>query len=191
MLGLKVKTNAQWCANAILHLDDLIVDHAHCEKKAAAFALSMIQRYPDKTRLVMDMVEIVNEEMEHFKLVMQWMAKRNLQLTNDRGNGYANQLHRLMRKEEPHRLLDSLLIGAMIEARSCERFTILSTHCPDEELRDFYKSLLASEAGHYHQYTDIAREYFPRSVVSNRLRELLEQEAAIVESLPNKASMHG
>ncbi|HBB25658.1 MAG TPA: hypothetical protein DCZ59_05280 [Bacteroidetes bacterium] len=112
-------------------------------------------------------------------------------LTHDAGNRYAQQLHEHIRKSEPHRLLDSLIVGAFIEARSCERFSLLAEHAKTEDMRVLYKSLLASEAGHYRAYTDIAREYFPVQDVKNRLKEFGQIEADIIRSMTNQPTMHG
>jgi tRNA-(ms[2]io[6]A)-hydroxylase len=191
MLGLKATTNPGWVENAVLHTNEILIDHAHCEKKAAAFAMALIQRYPKRSRLVTDMIAIAKEELEHFDLVFQYILKRGLLLTIDRGNYYAKQLHEHISHNEPLRLLDSLLVGALIEARSCERFSLLSEKIEDVELRLLYSSLLASEAGHYRAYTDIAREYFPVAQVKVRLMEFCEIEAEIVRKLPGYETMHG
>lgn len=191
MLCLKSQTNPEWVAVAVAHPDDIINDHAHCEKKAAAFAMALIQRYPERSRLVGDMIDIAKEELEHFEQVHQFILKRGNVLGYDRGNSYAKQLHEHIRKTEPERLLDSLIVGAFIEARSCERFSILCEHVPDKDLAEFYRSLLASEAGHYRAYTDIAREYFPVSVVKQRLNEFGDIEAEIIRNMSNKPTMHG
>jgi tRNA-(ms[2]io[6]A)-hydroxylase len=170
MLGLLCKTNPGWIEVATLHADEIINDHAHCEKKAAAFAMALIQRYPGHSRLVSDMLEIAKEEIDHFATVHNLILERGSVLHRDRGNAYARKLHDLIRKQDPNRLMDSLIVGALIEARS---------------------SLLASEAGHYKSYTDIARVYFPATQVRQRLKEMLEAEAVIVRSLANSPSMHG
>lgn len=192
MLCLKNDTNPEWIAAASQRLTDIMIDHAHCEKKAAANGMSMIQRYPEKDDLVRDMIDLINEEMEHFAFVVKELHRRGASLTRDRGDRYAQLLTQHIRKQEPHKLLDLLLVDALIEARSCERFSILSK-CGDipADLREFYRSLLASEAGHYRTFTDIARRYFPAEEVRRRLDELAEIEAEIVRNLPNEPTIHG
>lgn len=192
MLCLKNETNPEWIAVASKHLIDIMIDHAHCEKKAAANGMSMIQRYPEKDDLVRDMIDLINEEMSHFDFIVREIHKRGVSLTRDKGDRYAQMLTQLTRKQEPHRLLDLLLIDAIIEARSCERFSILSK-CEDipADLRELYHSLLVSEAGHYRTFTDIARRYFPAEEVRQRLNELADLEAEIIRNLPNEPTIHG
>lgn len=191
MLCLQSSSNAGWVDVAVAHPEAILIDHAHCEKKAAAFALAMINRYPSRMRLVRDMIDLAREEMEHFDLVVRELDRRGLVLTPDRGNAYAKALHEAMRRDEPHRLLDALIVGAFIEARSCERFSLLADHAATADMRELYRSLLASEAGHYRAYTDIARTYFPTEVVRARLQDFGRIEADIVASLPNLPTMHG
>lgn len=191
MLCLECESNPEWIGVANDHLIEILIDHAHCEKKAAAFALAMINRYPERTRLVKDMIDLAKEEIEHFELVVKELESRGVALTHDSGNRYAQQLHEHIRKSEPHRLLDSLIVGAFIEARSCERFSLLAEHASTEDMRVLYKSLLASEAGHYRAYTDIAREYFPVEDVKRRLKEFGRIEADIIRSMTNQPTMHG
>lgn len=191
MLCLECESNPEWIGVANEHLIDILIDHAHCEKKAAAFALAMINRYPERTRLVKGMIDLAKEELDHFELVVKELESRGVALTHDAGNRYAQMLHENIRKSEPHRLLDSLIVGAFIEARSCERFSLLSEHATTEDMRTLYKGLLASEAGHYRAYTDIAREYFPVDEVRQRLKEFGQIEAAIIRSMTNQPTMHG
>jgi tRNA-(ms[2]io[6]A)-hydroxylase len=192
MLCLQNSTNSEWITVASAHLDDILIDHAHCEKKAAANAMSMVQRYPDKHHLVLEMIAILKEEWEHFELCFDELQRRKVTMTRDKGDFYVQELAKLARRHEPERCLDLLLIDALIEARSCERFSILSK-CEDipEDLRKFYYSLLASEAGHYRMFTDLAREYFPHDVVKTRLTELSTAEAEIIRTLPNTPTIHG
>lgn len=191
MLCLKAPSRPAWIGNARVDLEKIMIDHAHCEKKAAANGMALINRYPDRQRLVHAMFDLVEEEMEHFRYVYDMIIERGGELTRDRGDPYAQALHRLIRKNEPERMLDHLLVAALIEARSCERFRILSEHIPDPELAEFYRSLLASEAGHYRIFCDIAREYYPEEVVGDRLDELATAEADIVRNLTDEPMMHG
>ncbi len=167
------------------------MDHAHCEKKAAANGMALINRYPERDLLVRKMFDLVDEEMEHFRYVYDMIRERGGELKRDPGDPYAQALHKLIRKNEPQRMMDHLLVAALIEARSCERFRILSEHIPDPKLAEFYRSLLASEAGHYRIFCDIAKEYFPHDEVNTRLDELATLEAEIVHNLPNEPMMHG
>ena len=191
MLCLQSETNSEWIDVACANTESILVDHALCEKKAAAFALALITRYPKRMRLIRDMIALAQEELEHFDMVMQELEKRGLTLSKDVGNPYANALHKFVRQGEPKRLLDSLIVGAFIEARSCERFSLLSKHAPTEDLRQMYGSLLASEAGHYRAYTDIAREYFPVEEVRARIKEFADYEADVVKGLANQPTVHG
>ena len=191
MLCLKTPSQHHWVENAQVDLHRIMVDHAPCEKKAAANGMALINRYPERDLLVRKMFELVEEEMEHFRAVYEMIRERGGVLTRDPGDSYAQALHKLIRKNEPERMLDHLLVAALIEARSCERFRILSEHIPDPAMAEFYRSLLASEAGHYRVFCDIAREYFPEETVRARLDELADAEADIVRALPNEAMMHG
>jgi len=191
MLCLKSESKIEWVENALQNLDQILIDHAHCERKAATFALSMTTRYPERELMVSKMIEIAQEELEHFQLVHNYIVEKGIQFTKDSGNFFVQNLHSLISKQEPMRFLDSLLVGALIEARSCERFSQLAKHVQSVELQKFYSSLLASEAGHYTIYTDIAREYFPKETVKGRLEELAEKEAEIVDLLDNTPTIHG
>lgn len=191
MLCLKQPSRPHWIDNASVDLQKIMIDHAHCEKKAALNGMALINRYPGHDSLVRAMFDLIEEEVEHFRYVYDMIRERGGELTKDRGDAYAQELHKLIRKNEPERMLDHLLVAALIEARSCERFRILSEHIPDRELAEFYRSLLASEAGHYRIFCDVAREYFPAEVVSDRLEELATLEGEIVGGLKDEAMMHG
>lgn len=191
MLCLKTLSNPAWADAATIDLDRVLLDHAHCEKKAAVNAMALVSRYPNRDMLVREMIALAREEMEHFELVYAFIRKRGGELRHDPGDPYAQALHKEVRKEEPGRMMDLLLVAALIEARSCERFSILSKSVVDAELRTFYHSLLASEAGHYRVFYDIACEYYPETEVRRRLDELSDREAAIVRELPSMPMMHG
>lgn len=191
MLCLKVPSQQTWIDAARADLDRVLVDHAHCEKKAAANALALLSRYPDRESLVREMIALAQEETEHLSQVYEIMRRRGIALERDPGDPYVQALHREIRQNEPGRLLDQLLVAALIEARSCERFSMLAKHVPDEELCAFYRSLLASEAGHYRTFYDIACEYFPEAEVRARLEELATREAGIVLALASAPTMHG
>ncbi len=192
MLGLKTASNSEWVTIAAANLEQILIDHAHCEKKAAANGMAMIARYPDRDQLVREMIALIKEETEHFEFIFEELQRRGVSLTRDRGDRYVQELSGHVNKNEPRRMLDFLLVAALIEARSCERFSLLSK-CEDipADLRTLYHELLASEAGHYRAFTDLARAYFPREEVQQRLDELLDIEAAIVRQLPSEPTMHG
>lgn len=191
MLGLQAETNAEWLIRVKNDAAALLADHAHCEKKAASMAISLLNRYPERKVLVDQMAELAIEEMSHFRMVLRKMEDRNIGLTRDPGDAYAQSLHTQIRKSEPNRLLDTLIVSSLIEARSCERFKLLSETVDDQDLREFYASLLASEARHRNTFLDLARMYFPASTVSERLSTLADFEARLVQSLPSQPMMHG
>ena len=191
MLGLRCETNTEWVERVSADPAMLLADHAHCEKKAATMAISLLNSYPERRELVDEMSELAIEEMSHFRMVLKKMSERNLKLTHDRGDSYAQALHSQISKQEPEKFLDKLIVASLIEARSCERFQLLSEHASDEELREFYRSLLASEARHRNTFLKLARLYFPNDEVAIRLEEFEKFEADIVSSLTSEPVMHG
>jgi tRNA-(ms[2]io[6]A)-hydroxylase len=192
MLCLQAPTNPEWLTIAANNIIPLMVDHAHCEKKAAANAMNLIMRYSDHEELVKEMITVMEEELAHFKLMVNELCQRGATLGKDPGNWYAQQLSQCIRKAEPERLLDSLLVDAFIEARSCERFTLLAgSEAIPEDVRGIYYSLMASEEGHYESFIALARQYFPNALVEQRLQEIASHEATIVRSLTNTPTMHG
>jgi tRNA-(ms[2]io[6]A)-hydroxylase len=192
MLCLQAPTNDGWLDVAAHNIIAVMKDHAHCEKKAALNALNLIAWYSDHDALVKEMIVVLEEETAHFKLMVGELTQRGYSLGRDKGNPYAKKLSALMRKEEPMRLLDALLLDALIEARSCERFTLLARcEAIPDDVRGIYHSLMASEEGHYLTFVDLAKEYFPPNTVNTRFEELCCEEAAIVRALQNKPAMHG
>jgi tRNA-(ms[2]io[6]A)-hydroxylase len=191
MLGLHNSTSEEWIAAVNSNPASVLRDHAHCEKKAATMAISLLNRYPEKRDLVEKMAALAEEEMGHFRMVVDKMYQLGIDLTPDTGDSYARQLHEHIRKQEPHRLLDSLIVSSLIEARSCERFQLLSKSVNDTDLREFYRSLLESEARHRSVFLALARQYFDNKEVAVRLDQLEEIEARIVQNLPNEPVMHG
>jgi tRNA-(ms[2]io[6]A)-hydroxylase len=191
MLGLQVSTGRSWVAAAGQNVESILVDHAHCERKAATMALSLINRYPERTELVQAMVDLAREEMEHFQQVHFQITSRGYRLTHDPGDEYVQKLHQEIRKQEPGRLLDTLLVSSLVEARSCERFKLLAESIDDAGLSHFYASLVRSEASHRTLFVDLARRYFNRNIVNARLEALALREAEIVSELAGFALMHG
>lgn len=186
MLHLQLPTETQWADTALRNLGDILVDHLYCEQKAASNAISMIVRYPQHTQLVDTLTDIVAEEWDHYRRVLAEIRKRNIPVGQQRVDEYAVRLLKFERKGQgmDKQLLDKLLVCAIIEARSCERFKMLSQNVVDPELKAFYYELMASEAGHYTVFTDLARVYFPPMEVSDRLQDLVALEKEIVATLP-------
>lgn len=191
MLKLKSETSDRWVEVAKQNLDAVLLDHVHCEKKAAATALSLINRYPDKSKLVHAMADLAREEMDHFRRVLAIAESRGGTLVRDHGDGYVNMLLQATRKQEPQRLLDALLCAALIEARSCERFARLAAALPEGEIKSIYDELIPIEAGHFSLFMSLAREYFHREEVNARFEELAHHEAAICVGLPCEPRIHG
>jgi tRNA-(ms[2]io[6]A)-hydroxylase len=187
---LKLPTSWAWVEQAIAHLDIILLDHSHCERKAASAALNLMFRYPSNTKLVRELTAIAREELEHFELVNQWLEKRGIPLAPLNSPPYAAGLKALIRKSEPDRLLDSLLISGLIEARSHERLGLLARHCPEPELAKFYHSLMASEARHFGVYWVLADTYFERDRVKVRLDELAIKESELLVTLHPQPRIH-
>ncbi len=187
---LKTPTKADWIDQAINNLDTILLDHSHCERKAASVALNLMFRYSSNTILVRKLTAIAKEELEHFEQVNQWLDKKNIPLGPLSSPPYGAKLKSIISTKEPTRLLDSLLIAALIEARSHERLGLLGTHCPDEDLAKFYRSLMASEARHYGIYWVLADTYFERELVQKRLEELSTIESEILATLHPEPRIH-
>lgn len=193
ILGLHLPTDPRWVNLAAISLEDILTDHVYCEQKAATSCISLIQRYPDKIELVNELSPIVTEEWGHFRLVLQELRKRNLQLGKQRKDEYVNKLLQFEAKggREEDRLLDKLLICALIEARSCERFKRLSEGLNDDYLRNFYRRFMESEAGHYVTFIELAETYIDKDKVRKRWQEWLAYEADIIKKLePRGDRMH-
>ncbi len=187
---LKQPTRWEWVEQALTHLNTILLDHSHCERKAAGVALNLMFRYPSNTKLVRELTAIAREELEHFELVNQWLERRGIPLGPLSSPPYGTGLKALIRKDEPQRLLDSLLVSGLIEARSHERLGLLATHCPDRELAEFYRSLMASEARHYGIYWVLADTYFERDVVKERLEVLTVKESELLATLHPEPRIH-
>lgn len=185
MLGLKLPTDPRWANIAEKSIEEILTDHAFCEQKAATQCISMIVRFSERVELVDAVSPVVAEEWGHFRKVLKELKKRGFELGKQRKDEYVLALQSFVKKggsKEDH-LLENLLICALIEARSCERFRLLSLHCSDESLRDFYHEFMVSEAGHYRMFLDLARTYFPAERVKSRWSEWLEFEASVMQSL--------
>jgi tRNA-(ms[2]io[6]A)-hydroxylase len=185
MLGLKLPTDPRWVNLAEKSLEEILTDHAYCEQKAATSCISLIQAFPEREELVAELAPIVTEEWGHFRLVLAELRKRGLKLGRQRKDEYVNALIAFERKggTRDERLLERLLVCAHIEARSCERFRLLSLHIGDEKLKDFYHGFMVSEAGHYRLFIDLANTYADPARVKARWQEYLDHEAEIMQSL--------
>jgi len=185
ILGLQLPSDPRWVNLAEKSLEDILTDHAYCEQKAATSCISIIQRHSDKEKIVQELSPIVTEEWGHFRLVLAELQKRKLKLGRQRKDEYVNELVKFEMKggNEDERLLDKLLICALIEARSCERFKRLSEGLDDEYLRHFYRRFMESEAGHYTLFIDLAESYIDKEKVSSRWKEWLKYEAGVMRQL--------
>jgi tRNA-(ms[2]io[6]A)-hydroxylase len=190
VLGLRHNTSVDFVAKYESNLEEMLLDHAHCEKKAAMCALNLIGRYPDFPDLVETMAEIVEEEMAHFREVLVLMADRGWVYRGSRASKYASKLHANVRSGYEDGFIDRMLVAAMIEARSCERFALLGEHLKDDTLRTFYQSLFESEARHYATYVKLAMAHFEEAAVRERLDEMLDIEAAIVAESDAAPKLH-
>lgn len=191
MLCLKINSKPEWIENAVKNTESILIDHAHCEKKAAGTGMSLISSYPEKFEISMTMSDLIEEEVSHFRSVVKLLNEKGISLAKDKGDPYAKELLSHVRTYEPKRMLDRLLTAGIIEARSCERLQLLGKYFEDEELKKFYTDLSASEAGHYVTFIKLAKLYFDEEEVKDRLNELAEIEKQIVLSLPNNPTVHG
>ncbi|MCW3108562.1 MAG: tRNA-(ms[2]io[6]A)-hydroxylase [Segetibacter sp.] len=185
ILGLHLPTDPRWVDLAHISLEEILTDHAYCEQKAATSCISLIQRYSEKEKLVTELAPIVTEEWGHFRLVLAELKKRNLTLGKQRKDEYVNKLMAFQKKDgsDEERFLDKLLIFALIEARSCERFKRLSEGLNDTYLSNFYRRFMESEAGHYTLFIELAETYIDKERVRKRWQQWLEYEAGIMKEL--------
>lgn len=190
MLNLHSNTDPGWLEAAVLHPEELLLDHAHCEKKAAGTAMNLLFAYVDREELARDMAEIVREELSHFELVLDLLKRRRIRWRRMTPSEYGARLAELVNKQEPHKAVDRLLVAGLIEARSCERFAVLRDGLPDRELADFYGSLFESEARHHSTYVRLAKLFAPEEQVIQRLGELAQREAEILAASSGPLRVH-
>lgn len=185
VLGLELPTDPRWVDIAEKNISDILTDHAYCEQKAASSCISLIVQFPDRQELVDMLTPVVAEEWSHFERVLEEMKKRGFRLGIQRKDEYVDKLMKLQKKggSRDQLLMEKLLMNALIEARSCERFRLLWKHIPDSELSVFYYELMVSEAGHYKNFLKLAKAYNPEELVMRRWNEWLEGEAQIVKTL--------
>lgn len=185
VLGLQLPTDPRWVNIAEMQIEDILVDHAYCEQKAASSCISLIVQYPEKDELVEVLTPVVAEEWAHFERVIEQLKKRGFTLGKMRKDEYVSQLNGILKKggSRDQQLVEKLLMNALIEARSAERFKRLWKNIKDEELSRFYYELMVSEAGHYNNFIDLARQYMPEDYVNDRWKEFLSAEAEIIANL--------
>jgi tRNA-(ms[2]io[6]A)-hydroxylase len=193
MLGLKLETDPRWVRIVETNIEEILTDHAWCEQKAASNAISIITKNPDKTDLVTALLEIAAEELEHFQRVHAIIKERNLTFGPERKDDYVNQLFKFLKRggSREESLVDRLLFAAMIEARSCERFKVLSTNINDPELAAFYNELMISEAGHYTTFLKFAKQAAETVDVDTRWKEWLAFEGELIKSYGKSETVHG
>lgn len=193
MLGLKLPTDPRWVNIVEKNIEDILTDHAFCEQKAASTAISLIVSFPEYTDLVQEMIALVKEEISHFKMVHDKILKKGWVLGRDRKDNYVIKLVTFFPKggSRTTQLVHRLLYAALIEARSCERFRLLSEELEDKELAEFYRNLMVSEANHYTMFLGFARQYGNRKEVDEKWQKLLEFEAQIMKDLGKTQTVHG
>jgi len=193
MLGLKLPTDPRWVNIVAKNIDEILTDHAYCEQKAASTAISLIVSFPEYSDLIEEMVALSREEMGHFKMVHDRIIARGQKLGRDRKDEYVLKLLKFFPKggSRTMQLVHRLLYAALIEARSCERFRLLSEELEDKELADFYHKLMVSEASHYTMFLKFARQYGNREEVDKKWQDLLSYEAEIMKNLGTQETIHG
>lgn len=185
VLGLELPTDPRWVNIAEKSIEDILVDHAYCEQKAASSCISLIIKFPDKSEVVEALTPVVAEEWSHFERVLEQLTKRGYALGPQRKDEYVAALSKIEKKggSREQQLVEKLLINALIEARSCERFRLLWKNIEDQELQKFYYELMVSEAGHYKNFLSLAKKYQPEEIVMKRWKEILAAEAEIIQNL--------
>ncbi len=193
MLGLKLPTDPRWVNIVEKNIEEILTDHAFCEQKATSTAISLIVSFPEYTELVQEMTALVKEEISHFKMVHDKIIERGWTLGRDRRDDYVVQLMKFFPKggSRTTQLVHRLLYAALIEARSCERFRLLSEELEDKELAAFYRNLMVSEANHYTMFLGFARTYGDKKEVDTKWQQLLDYEGEIISKLGNKETIHG
>jgi len=190
MLRLRTKTPPEWTEVVLSNLDEFLVDHAACERKASATALKLVSHYSDRTTLVRELIPFAQEELEHYAQVMKIILERELETRPDQKDPYVGALMKLVQRGPEQYFLDRLLVLAIVEARGCERFGMVAEALEPGPLKDFYTDITRSEARHHGLFVRLAREYFAPEAVQTRLDELLDAETSIVQALPLRPAVH-
>jgi tRNA-(ms[2]io[6]A)-hydroxylase len=191
VLNLASSTDPSWVERALAELDEVLIDHAHCEKKAASTAVSLLFRYPERAELLHPLTRLAREELLHFEMLLDLLAGRGVELCRQPPSPYASELMKAVRQGEPARAIDTLLSLSLIEARSCERMKLLGGATEDPAVRELYAELLASEARHHQSYMDLAALVDPSVDVRRRLAELARHEACVLAAVPPMPRIHG
>jgi tRNA-(ms[2]io[6]A)-hydroxylase len=193
MFRLQLPTDPRWVNIAEMNEESILTDHAYCEMKAAATALSLARKFYDHPEIVKKMTELAREEMEHFNRVHSFIVERGYKWLPEKKDEYVNKITKLVKTggNRIQQLVDHLLVAALIEARSCERFKLLSEQIKDKELAEFYRELMESEAGHYTLFITLARNVLERKKVDDRWEEILKMEAEVMAGLENQSRIHG
>jgi tRNA-(ms[2]io[6]A)-hydroxylase len=192
MLHLRSESDARWLRQVDWRLDEILIDHAHCERKAASTAMNLINAYTEHRDLCHEMKRIIEEELEHFEMVLELLDQREIPFRRLASPPYGRELNRLVASREPQRAVDRLLVASLIEARSCERFRLLAQHVKDRDpqLADFYSGLFESEARHHTTYVRLAEDFADRRSVRKRLDQLSERECEIIAAGCELPRMH-
>jgi tRNA 2-(methylsulfanyl)-N6-isopentenyladenosine37 hydroxylase len=193
MFKLKLPTDPRWVNIVEKNIEEILTDHAYCEQKAASNAISIIVRWPEKSEMVTALLEVAQEELTHFRMVHEKLIERGYILGKERKDPYVNLLYDFMKKggSREGQLMDRLMFAAMIEARSCERFKVLSEEINDEDLKKFYRELMISEANHYSLFLGFARKYAGDLDAEKRWEQWLEYEGNIIRDFGVKETIHG
>jgi tRNA-(ms[2]io[6]A)-hydroxylase len=183
-------TDPEWVEVILENFDDFLIDHASCERKAMAYAMSVVVKYPDRTEIIPDLLQVAQDELDHFRDVLELMNERGLQMTPDEPDPYVNQLIQICRHGREKRLLDRLLVASVIETRGAERFRIIAEALEDPELKAFYRDLWATEARHGDVFKKMALNYFDEDEIEARNQEIIDAEAKIIANLEWRPSLH-
>ena len=187
---LASSTDPEWVKVILENFDDFLIDHASCERKAMAYAMSVVVKYPDRTEIIPDLLQVAQDELDHFRDVLLLMNERGLQMAPDEPDPYVNQLIQLCRHGREKRLLDRLLVASVIETRGAERFRIIAEALEDPRLKDFYRDLWATEARHGDVFKKMALNYFDEDEIESRNQEIIDAEAKIIANLEWRPSLH-
>ncbi|MCB0416625.1 MAG: tRNA-(ms[2]io[6]A)-hydroxylase [Bdellovibrionales bacterium] len=190
MLSLRHKTPVAWAENAILNMDALLLDHAACERKAAAMGMSFVVKYPDRLKIIDPLIHFAREELEHFQQVCRLLVRRNLVLDHDEPDLYVNLIHKKVRTGREERFLDRLVVASVIEARGTERLALLTDVVEDPELKALYRRLTRAEDRHKDLFLELATHYFDSRNIEERLDYFLDEEAAAIQAVPFRSAIH-